>query len=234
MKPTKTAEEFEKDIVDLFQRISQIKDTNNVYTPIQDGIISLSDYLVSKYRIMWVLKDANSIGDSDWDQVDTIKRFSENGLDHAWKKTFQHIAYITFGILNNLKWENIPDIDDKNSPVSKILKSIAFINVKKIPGGNTSKDNELWEYSERYKDLLVDQIEKFEPNIVIFGNTLRYLLPHLNLSEDVETYNNINFTSSNGKLLINICHPNYISRGGVNAKDYYTSIKQICDNYFKV
>jgi len=230
MKTTKKHQELELKIKELEKRISLITDPDGIHTPIQDGIVDLDKYVNSKYRIMWVMKDANSADDSDWDQRHAIADLKTvGGIKKGWEKTFQHIVYTTYGILNNLKWDEIPSIEDQVDMVD-VLKSIAYINIKKIPGGSTVSDGTLVMYYDKDKELLLEQINSFEPDIIIFGNTLKYFQSDLSL-DNVNSMNLVEYATYNDKLLINGYHPNYISRGGVNAKEHYSEIKKVCDKY---
>lgn len=232
MKTSKKYQDFEIQIKELEKRISLITDPNGIHTPIQDGVINLDKYFNSKIRIMWVMKDANSSDDSDWDQRHAISDLKEDyGIKKDWEKTFQHIVYTTFGILNNKRWDEIPFIKD-NVDIVEILKSIAYINIKKIPGGSTVTDSTLQMYYNKDKEILIEQLNKLEPEIIIFGNTLKYFKSDLNLDK-INKLNIIEYSIHNDKLYINGNHPNYISRGGVNAEEHYSEIKEACDKFFK-
>jgi hypothetical protein len=211
-------------------QISALKDKNGKSTPILDGIIDIEKYSNSKKKIMWVLKEVNSPNDTDkWDLRDAIKSLKTDfGIKAGWRKTFEPIVYATYGILNNCKWEEIPDVPDDPNIVD-ILHNIAYINVKKIPGGSVANNSELQEaYSEN--KIALAQIEAFNPDIVIFGNTIDFLKEDLDVDIKQEGYNR--FAIKNNRLYINTYHPQYVSRKGNDfGKEYFNNILQIVNNY---
>lgn len=212
-------------IENLENRIKEIKDPNNIHEPIQDGIVNIQNYLSSKVRVMWVLKEANSPDDSDWDQRHAINGLrTESGILKGWKSTFEPIIYVTNGIINNQEWDEMPDIEDDYSIID-ILKDIAYINVKKIPGGGNAIDKEIYEYFEKYKDILIDQIDLFQPQIVIFGNTMKYFKSALNLNVSIYD-DSVHYAIYQNKLFIDAYHPSYVSRG-IKGDKYFNSIKKV-------
>lgn len=73
---------------------------------VYDGIVNLSEYKSTFPKILWVLKEANSYEDADWDfryALKDIKNKSGRGIKYGLIDTFTSIIYTTYGILNNLK-----------------------------------------------------------------------------------------------------------------------------------
>jgi hypothetical protein len=54
------------------------------------------------------------------------------------------------------------------------FRNIAYINIKKIAGTRKSIDKVLKEAYERDKNILMEQINAYNPNLIIGGNTLHY------------------------------------------------------------
>lgn len=138
-----------------------------------DGIISIKKYLESPERILWILKEPNSDEENvNW--RDEIRKLSENQNLSGFNKTFTNIVYVTYGILNKKKWGEISFIKD-DSTIINVLENIAFINIKKTPGGRSSIDRELENYYKKFKNVLLMQINEYKPTIIIGGNTIKFL-----------------------------------------------------------
>ncbi len=139
----------------------------------KDGIINIDKYLDSELKIMWILKEPNSTEELHWrDEIGNLK--TESGTKYGWAGTFNPIIYVSFGILNNQKWGQIPYTND-NPEIIDILQSIAFVNVKKTPGESVAFNNEIHEYHSKNKSLLLSQIKLYEPDVIICGNTFEYI-----------------------------------------------------------
>lgn len=98
-------DDFDKDFNDLRTEEDSII--------IRDGIVDPKKYAKAKLRILWVLKDPNSPdATEDWDLRGAIKDDlkKEKGMGKDWRKTFNPIVYATYGILENEKWVDIPNI----------------------------------------------------------------------------------------------------------------------------
>ncbi|WP_123908301.1 hypothetical protein [Flavobacterium psychrophilum] len=138
-----------------------------------DGIINIDNYLASDLKIMWILKEPNSSEELNWrDEIGNLK--TETGTKYGWSGTFNPIIYVSYGILNNQNWNQIPYTND-NPEIIEVLKSIAFVNVKKTPGESVSFDNEIHEYHSNNKEILIKQIKYYQPNVIICGNTFQYI-----------------------------------------------------------
>lgn len=70
------------------------------------------------------------------------------------------------------EYYNIPDINEKE--VYSVGEQIAYINIKKTVGGLSSNYNVIQESYNENEKLLMKQIEVYNPNIIIFGNTLNF------------------------------------------------------------
>ena len=138
-----------------------------------DGIINIDNYLASDLKIMWVLKEPNSSEQLNWrDEIGNLK--TETGTKYGWAGTFNPIVYVSYGILNNRNWNQIPYTND-NPEIIEVLKSIAFVNVKKTPGESVSFDNEIHDFHSNNKEILLNQIKYYQPNVIICGNTFKYI-----------------------------------------------------------
>jgi hypothetical protein len=158
-----------KEIDILFNRLQE----ETGILPIPDGIVDLDAYLESDLKIMWILKEANSSdhdNESDWDYPNELKSFYEKEkYENKWDKTFNSIICTTYGILNEKKWDEINK--DFSKEVLSALKNIAFVNIKKIPGGSRAVNAELKDFYSKHPSLIHKQIEYYEPNVIICAGT---------------------------------------------------------------
>jgi len=190
-----------KEIDNLFNEL----EFNNV-KPVTDGIIDISQYEKAKFKILWILKEANS-EEGGWD----LKGFIANNLIgyHNWRRTYKMIIYTTWGILNDFpKWEKRSrNWEEENI---SILRKTAIINLKKIPGPSVSSDRVIKEQFQENKSIIFKQIDTYNPDIIIFGGTMKYLHP-----KDLEKIN-----AKKSKIIISAYHPN----ARKNHQSYYENL----------
>lgn len=203
----------------ISEQIKQIGLDNDSHYVV-DGIIEPEKYLNAKYRILWILKEANSESDS-WSYLEKFK--DKEWLYRCGKSipTLKRIIYTTYGILRNCKWSEIPDASNEKS--FEPLQEIAIINIKKIPGGSNSIGDEIQQAYYNNQELLKQQIDTYNPNVIIFGNTLQYFYKSdfegLETAEKQYTeYGNVFYDTGN-KLYIHTWHP--AVRGAGFTDEYY-------------
>lgn len=181
---------------------------------IVDGVINYEKFfnLKDKPKILWILKEANSPEDEAWDyqsllRIDNLKSKQELLSIISIKR----VIYTSYGLLNGFKqWADFPNI--KNEEVYSSAEEIAYININKMPAGSTSDDNLIYSAYERYKDVISKQIKVYDPDILIFGNTLKYLFDDLDLNNNEKKYydektGNTTYFKKNNKLYIHAWHP---------------------------
>ena len=184
-----------------------------------DGKINDIEYDSTSCKILWILKEANISTEDKEKEIDVCE-----GFRNDWHKknalsvpTFRKMIYATYGILNpTVEWENIPYA---NQEAYEVVKQIAYININKLPASSSSND---WEIKKAYnegKDKLLMQIENLQPNIIIFGNTLKYFETEdlakigwdIKNTEkkyaEIETKNTAFYIISDDKLFNNASHP---------------------------
>jgi hypothetical protein len=217
----------------ITQQIEQIgldKNSNFVI----DGIIDPEKYLNAKYRILWVLKEANSENNS-WSY---LEKFKDNEWLHWCGKsvpTLKRVIYTTYAILKESEWREIPDANNEKS--FEPLQEIAIINIKKIPGGSNSASDEIQQAYYENQELLAKQIKTYNPNVVIFGNTLQYFYKSdfegLETSEKQTTdYGNV-FYNAGDKLYIHTWHP-AVRGSGFTDEKYVMDIVNIVRDWKKI
>ena len=214
----------------ISKQIRQIGADNDSYFVI-DGIIDPEKYLNAKYRILWVLKEANSESDS-WSYLENFK--NKEWLYRCGKSipTLKRIIYTTFGILRSCQWSEIPDACDERS--FEPLQEIALINIKKIPGGSNSEHETIqFAYNENH-ELLKLQIETYNPNVVIFGNTLQFFNKSdfeglVDAEKQITEFGN-HFYDTKDKLYIHTWHP-AVRGSGFTDMGYVMDIVNIVNNW---
>ncbi len=225
-----TFETFKNKCNAISEQIKQIGLYNDCHFVI-DGIIEPEKYLKAKYRILWVLKEANSETVS-WSYLENFK--NKEWLFQCGKSvpTLKRMIYTTYGILRDCEWSEIPDSSNEES--FEPLQEIAIINIKKIPGGSISESNEIQQAYYDNQELLKRQIETYNPNVVIFGNTLQYFYKSDfdGLEEAVKEnteYGNAFYNTEN-ILYIHTWHPAVRGRGFTD-KEYVMDIVNIVKNW---
>ena len=215
MKLTKQIKKI-KEIEELIKQYNSEKKYEYV---IQDGIVDIKKYLSSTFKILWILKEPHDKGEhGKFDMRHLLQGAkSKNGLNPNMKSTFTNIIYSTYGILNDFTCWN--DIDDfrNNHDLIDVLQNIAIINIRKLPGKNKSNEKEIANNYQKYKSIILKQIDVYDPDVIIGGGTIHHLYTDLKLSESEKKilikFNNIKnhpkayFTAKN-KIIIETCHPN--------------------------
>ncbi|HHT22196.1 MAG TPA: hypothetical protein GXZ87_02635 [Bacteroidales bacterium] len=210
----------------ISEQIKQIGIKNNSHFVI-DGVIDVEKYLNAKYRILWILKEANSENDS-WSYLENFK--NKEWLYRCGKSilTLKRIIYTTYGILRDCQWHEIPDASNEKS--FEPLQEIAIINIKKIPGGSTSNPTIIQSAYYENRELLKLQIETYNPDIIIFGNTMQFFnksdfYGFENTEKQITEYGN-HYYATNEKLYIHTWHP-AVRGAGFTDEDYVTDIISI-------
>lgn len=202
-----------------------------------DGIVNLDNYLASDLKIMWALREVNSLDDEgDWSMKDVLMELRDDsttsGILKGWSKTFNPIIYTTYGLLNNKLWENIPDISEDNSIVTS-LHNIAYINLKKVSGVGNSNENEIRSFFNEHNQIIKNQILTCNPDVIICGGTGDVLDETLDEiyaePEERKTENRINFYLYDNVILVYAQHPNYVGSYKKGMEQIYcnTIIKNV-------
>lgn len=197
-------------IDEISKKISNLKNSFNSSTPIIDGIVDFGQYQTCDLKILWILKEVNSVDDIDeWDLRDAISNLkTEKGIVKGWGSTFNPIVYTTYGILNNKERKEINNINS-NPEIIDVLQKIAYVNIKKIPGGSVVKHLELEMAYDEQKEILKEQISLYNPNIIICGGTFEIIKDDLNYKKLDKKHNYpINIFQSQKRIIIDAYHPN--------------------------
>ena len=173
---------------EISNSINQLESKQVGERPIVDGIIDTSKYLNSEFRILWILREAReewsinketgkkNIG--GWNLVNGLyKNASYDVICN--NTTTRRELLVDYAIMNNIryldnnisKYSKIYTIEEKEKAL-EAFKSTAVINIKKFPGKKTSSIPQIVESFKLSKDILISQIDAYNPQIVICGNTL--------------------------------------------------------------
>ena len=202
---------------ELEKRISEIEvDLNKIKYAIHDGIVDVKNYLSTKPKIMWILKEVNS----DEENRNLLFEFLRNphnessGIKKGWAGTFNSIAYSTYGIIEDLQMNEIPNIYESPKIIDS-LNQIAYVNIKKVPGGSYAYYEDLSKFHQHKGDIIRKQVEYFSPEVIICAcgsaNEILDNMFHDILGENYQPIgkneNNPKFFDYGEKLLIYTYHP---------------------------
>ena len=210
-----TTTELQAKANEINKRISGIERDYPDVEPITDGIIDIEKYLKAKYRILWILKepydDFNEDGSPSgggWNIGEAFR--PKKGIeDFAGNRaTFLPLVYTAWGIFNDFcLWGNMKNLEDDPSMLDA-LKSIAYINVKKLPGLTASNTSSIGAAYEKHRDILLDQIEYINPDIIIGGSTLSFFLKDFGFArEQMHQNEGVKYFEKDGRLYIDTYHP---------------------------
>lgn len=191
----------------MLQTVDELdKDLIARYTyPALDGITDVDRFYKAKYKILWILKEAN------WDseQVCPLRGFHKNVTTYPnWRRTYKPIIQISHAMLNGIyDYKLIPTADK----IAEVMHDIAFINVKKVAGGASSDWNVINQHYTDNKDFLHFQIEKISPNIIINCSGINQLFRDFSLKSNHPSTNKFapfQYSFDDNSLIINAYHPN--------------------------
>lgn len=184
--------------------------SNDDLQPVTDGVCDLAAYLSSRPRIMWVLKEPyDEVCDGKpsgggWSITEDCFVKSDAWANRSW----QPIIYATYGILYGKHWAEMDWIRDDRS-MADVLKQIAYVNVSKMPALTTSSNSNIAKLYELWRPLLLQQIEAYDPDVIIFGNTFQHFRHDLDCGEPLADYRGmVTAYRKDGRLLLAAFHPN--------------------------
>lgn len=185
------------------------KHEDALHKPITDGVVNAEQYLASSPRILWILKEP-------WEELAQGERGGGWSVskDVAGKgvKTnrgaLTMMAYITYSVFNGFPAYDEMDYATNNPAIGNSLGRIAFINIKKLPGGKSSYEPEIAAHHRKNRSLLLRQVEVLAPEIIIGGRTLHHFfsdfgLEHSMFNKDRSAW----FCRHEGRLFIHAYHP---------------------------
>jgi hypothetical protein len=170
---------------------------------------------------MWILKEPNGqtekgIEKGGW----AIPEESFTNLEEtAGQPTWQVMIYVMYGYQNGLKYDDMDYIHNKIE-MAKVMQSIAYLNVSKMPGYNKSVKSNIEQRYTQWKPILNKQIETYAPNLIIFGNTFDHFKNDFKI-RGLEKIGNIpgwiDVYKSGQLIILDAYHPSRKGRDYVNT-----------------
>lgn len=192
----------------------------------RDGIISPDGWEQAKVKVLFVLKETNQKKE-DWGKSRNIAKEIAKAINNPksgwWRKNvLRRVGRWAFGLTSYAR--EVPSFRDARSYEKEAIASIAYVNLKKTPGGARAKKKEFNLHVEEYAPFIKNQIELIGPNIVVLGGTCRqikdFVFPDLKfVCERVHIYN--------GVVFINAFHP---AQSKISAEKLYL---QVLESYHK-
>jgi hypothetical protein len=179
--------------------------------PVYDGITNIGNYLNAKHKILWILKEPNKDRPRQiWNHRDFHN--CDVSIYPDWKRTYQKIIYVSYGILNTVfEYNNIPPFDGLNSEINgkNILRDIAIININKRGGGSNAIQRTIDNSYSQNSMFIQKQIKLINADIIINASRVWQLFS--DLSDEKSTCLqkiNIQYKMNGSKIIINCYHPN--------------------------
>lgn len=220
----KTSNEIDADISTF------IKDEDTGNFGVKDGIIDIDRYVTKIPKILWVLKDAYEIGgDGGFDLREQI-RIKNSFKEFTSRPTYETMAQIAYGVYHNVS--SYDDIKKANeTDLMNALKSIAYINLKKIPitEGGVYSDMPTVEKAynqEQDKKIIHRQLKDYSPNIIIGGNTMPILVKGLGLADQKKIFD-VAYYERDGQFYFAVYHPSHIEGKRSYVENIISAIKHL-------
>lgn len=206
--------------------------------PIFDGITNVELYSRAEVKILFVLKEAyekednGEIGNGGWDHAAYLNDNDESIIYGVL--THDRVSKIASCILRNFSLEDYNNPTFSWDMALQDFHSVAWINVGKFPAPcvTSTSDARLNEAYNYWKPVLFRQIEAYDPDVIIFGNTFKVF--HNDLEKEValldDQWPTHTYRDKYGRLLLDAYHPS-VRPITVSEKDYIDSIIKAINTY---
>ena len=182
-------------------------ETKNVYGTecVLDGVLNQELYDVAPFRVLWILREA-------WFHSAWTMLQKEGVYGQIFgSPTLHPMVYVTYSIFNGFpKWGDMRYIRDKPD-MAEVLRSVAYINVKKTVGGTSSNLGEIHTWFKKGEEILRNQMLEYRPDVIIGCRPYMQEIFHWDTdrSEPI-SYGQLFYVSDPGKpLLIEAPHPSH-------------------------
>ncbi len=171
---------------------------------VRDGVVSEEDYIASKPKIAFILKEVNDPGGGGWDLRNFV---SEGGRPQTWN----NIARWVYGIRNITsipKWDFFENISEEFR--IKTLQSICAINLKKSPGTHTTDLASLKAVANEDREFIQKQYKLYDPDITVCGGTgdlFKWVAGHESLEWKMTNRGIWWYEQEANKIVISFAHP---------------------------
>ena len=192
----------------------------------RDGIISPEDWEKSEVKVLVVLKETNHPKDARDKSTNVVEEIRKalNNPDSGWwrKNVLRRVGRWAFGL--TAYSGEVPSFEKARSCGKNSIRSIAYMNMKKSPGGAKTNKMKFDAHVQEYAPYIRRQIELIKPDIVVLGGTFYPVRDHVfpeleRVCERIHRFNGIVF--------INAFHP---AQRKISANKLY---HQVLDSYNK-
>jgi hypothetical protein len=223
---------------------NSVVDGSGVEGSIRDGIVNLERWSQLPKRVLHLGKEAYDNGDGTgggWDMTELMNKDPEQFIKNT-QATWSPVVYIAWAIKNGyLDWDDTPYYYD-NPAVADSLLDIAIVNCGKMPGSKMSDMGSVSHYFSQNIELIVKQVQAYQPNIVIGWNTLTMafsntdFLSKMGLSSFQQTdwvreTDSTWYFKNDEILFINAYHPAQLKIG---KAEYVNQITNMIQKFFPV
>lgn len=167
----------------------------------RDGIVNLKNWEDQEKKILFIFKEAwhkNEITG----RYDLAEDLNSNKPWGMWNRVAEWTKAIHETETNRLACYKELDYNEKH----ELIKKVAVMNIKKSGGRSTSNDEDLKKYVTDDYEEIKKQIHIINPNIIVCGNTLKFIKPML-LSQDTPRNQNWYYWNSEDQLILDYYHP---------------------------
>ena len=193
------------------------KEIDPTIGPIWDGVADIQAYLNSSPRVAWILKEPyeGKPSEEGWSHPEFLSRLTLNEIDSGL--TWKRVNETMFALRNHCSFQETTLVD------GNYLKDIAWLNLSKMPGKSISDDLYIKHYKKYWTDILKKQVEAYDPEILIFGNTFDVCKEDLfpDGFELIDRTPIIHIYKSKGRLLLFPYHPGW---WGIDDENYVNPI----------
>lgn len=131
---------------------------------ISDGAVNAKIYEASSPKICFFLKEAYSRSDNDsWSLT---KWLADGAMTRMWGA----VAEWSYGLMHTTKTYIPAKPNLSTSEKTKLLHSVAIVNVKKSNGNVRSDYDDLLKYAIVDKDNLKQELDILKPDVIVCGN----------------------------------------------------------------
>ena len=133
---------------------------------VSDGVVDEFAYAESSPKLLFVLKEVNDLGGGGWDLRAYLR--DDGGRPATWDNVTRWVEGIR-KLPSDIPWQTLESIDVDRRKAA--LRSIAVMNIKKVPGGHTANPDEIAAAAEADQQFLLRQYELYRPDLTICCGT---------------------------------------------------------------
>lgn len=145
----------------LFRRWRESLPTDEQQSFVSDGVVDALVYKLSTLKILFLLKEVNDAGGGGW----CLREFLRNGgRPETWDVVTRWVRAIRNPKIN-FPWDAIRNVTEAQR--CEALRSIAVMNLKKIPGGHTTDVRFWWPTVNRDQEYVREQFAIYGADLVV-------------------------------------------------------------------